>query len=568
MSMTRRDLLRLLGVGTGAAALTAAAPRSAARLLDTRSLVAPDAPALQFVRVGPVDGRRASVLARLDDTHRTFADGTREFLVDQRARRLMADAGIQWDVVMDDVLADNRARSGRAVAAQPGQRDDYRRWEDFEADLGALVAAHPTRARLLELPHTSLLGRRIFGIEIASDVPRRDGRPVVHHDGMHHAREWPAAEMPIMWAYDLLESYGTDPITTRIVDETRTVIVPNLNPDGFIRSRDSVAQADSSSDVAGGLQLALGAAGLESYNRKNLRNLSGVNQAYLGDNPSGYRYDNLDAHGVDVNRNYPFLWGDDAGSSGDFHDQTYRGTAPWSEPEAGNIRDLALSLAPITAITHHTAGGHMLYPWGRDAALVQSPDVWELEDLGFEMQLSNGYAPNQAFNGLYPTSGTSRDWMHASGRALVYTFEHGDEFHGPYADTIPAMYEINRGAFISHSLAALNPLLHIAVTGRVVDPAGNPIAATIRATKSFETPTADGQQIAEVQNVAMTAEDDGRFRFVLPPSTRPHLDEPEFGDGATEPYVIVVEAVGRGPVEIPVTAGRGETPDLGTVFLN
>lgn len=30
------------------------------------------------------------------------------------------------------------------------------------------------------------------------------------NDGVHHAREWPAAEVPIMWAHDLLEAETLD----------------------------------------------------------------------------------------------------------------------------------------------------------------------------------------------------------------------------------------------------------------------------------------------------------------------------------------------------------------------
>lgn len=582
--LSRRALLKSLGLAAGAAATTAAVPPN--RLLDTRSPVAPDAPAVRLVRAGPVQGRRAAVLARLDDTHRVFADGTREFLLRARDEQRLRAAGIPFEVLDPDVLAGQRMPADRAIGLQPGQRDDYRLWEDFEADLRMLAEQNPTRARLLELPVPSLAGRTVYGIEIATDVSREDGRPVIHMDGAHHAREWPAPEMPIMWAFDLLESYGTDPRVTGIVDNARTVIVPNVNPDGFIRSRESLVAVNSSNDIAGLGQLALGAAGLESYWRKNLRNLSGVS-ASAG--TPVYRYDNPDAYGIDLNRNYAFLWGDDEGSSGDPYDQTYRGTAPYSEPESRNVRSVFLSRAPIAAITHHTSGETMLYPWGRDPDSHRTRD-WEiLWDLGVQFSATNGYEPKQSF-GLYPTSGTSRDWGHAITSTLIYTFEHGREFHGPYDTTIPAMYAKNRGVFLELSEAALDPALHARIVGEV-RLGGEPVPATIRVTKPAKTPTWQQEMIDEPIDVSMTAAEDGSFTFHVPPSTRPFLETapadptdranprgnpypggPDpvaewFGGVQKEAWTVVIEGPGGRTATREVVVDRGDVADLGTVEL-
>ena len=65
----------------------------------------------------------------------------------------------------------------------------------------ALVKRFPTRAKLVALPRKTLEGRTVYGLEVCTDVDRRDGRPVLHQDGCQHAREWPAAEVPLMWAY-------------------------------------------------------------------------------------------------------------------------------------------------------------------------------------------------------------------------------------------------------------------------------------------------------------------------------------------------------------------------------
>jgi hypothetical protein len=378
-----------------------------------------------------------------------------------------------------------------------------------------------------------------------------------------------------------------------VVDNARTIIIPNLNPDGFIRSRESPLAVNSSNDPAGVVQLGLAVGGQESYWRKNLRNLSGVDHNLEPLPGQAPRRGNLDAYGIDLNRNYGFLWGDDEGSSGLEVDQTYRGAAPYSEPEARNVRWSFLRRAPITAITHHTSGQIMLHPWGRDPDSHRSRDWQLMNDIGIAMAESNGYEPKQSF-GLYPTSGTSRDWGHAATSTLIWTFEHGTEFHGPYADTVPAMYEKNRGAFLTHAEMAIDPSTHLVVRGEVrVD--GTPVPARIVAYKEQRTPVAIGATADDFVDdpvvVEMFADGASGFTFHLPPSTRPFLEDAPsdlgdtqiprgnpYGGGSdpvleshglqagTEPYLLLVEHEGRGTV-VEVTGGRGDTVDLGVLDL-
>jgi hypothetical protein len=558
-SFSRRSFLRAAGLGVGAAAV--AGVPAVARPSVVGARVARGAPRLGLVRVtGPVSGRQATLLAALDDTHRPG-----EYLLWPGDAARLDAAGIRYEVVKRDLLEDLRQTA--RVALQPGQRDGYREVDDYHHDLVALAAAHPERARLIACPHPSIVGRRITGIEIASDVDRRDGRPVVHHDGLHHCREWPSGEMPMMWAHDLLESYGTDPRITRIVDGTRTIIVPLVNPDGYVRTRRSPLQVDSSDPVGDVASLGLAVAGLESYWRKNLRSFSDV-PISLEVGPLAY--DNPDAYGIDLNRNYAFLWGDDAGSSSDPTSQTHRGSAPYSEPEARNIRDLVLANLPITKATHHTYGELMLYAWGRDPNLVRSPDADLMQALGDAMAVFNGYRPQQAFQ-LYPTSGTNRDWSHAATSTLCYTFEHDPrQFHGPYEATIPAMYEKNRGAFLLLSEAAMDPATHLVVTGRVAPSGAASGPARLEVSKRFETPTHPGDLIVEEARASILTNDDGTFTWHLPPSSRPFLGEPRFaemGFPASEAWTLTVHVPGREPRVLEVEGGRGDEVGLGAITV-
>ena len=96
--------------------------------------------------------------------------------------------------------------------------------------------------RSIVLGH-SVDGRPIEGVEIATGVNRtNDGRAVYLNMGVHHAREWPSGEYPMEFAIDLVNGFNAaDPRITSLLRRVRVVIVPVVNPDGFIVSRDTVA---------------------------------------------------------------------------------------------------------------------------------------------------------------------------------------------------------------------------------------------------------------------------------------------------------------------------------------
>lgn len=601
--LSRRDLLRYSGAGaaalTAGRTLLAAAPAAASTSSGAGVAAAAAGPVVAHVR--PTTAAQRLLMAQLDDTHTTFDDGTVEVLLwDGDAARLDA-VGMDYELV--PTAADAGVARPAGLRPQPGETDgEYRLGSAvYEADLKALVEAHEAtgRVRLLTMPTTSLLGKTVYGVEIATDVANDDGRPVVMHDGMHHCREWPAGEMPMMWAHELLENYDSDPVIASIVDNARTIILPLVNPDGFDRTVEAAAITGQTSDDDLFLGFPLALTGKGDMWRKNVRALTNegpleVTGPIVGGSPVGASQP--DAYGIDLNRNYPFHWGDESGSSSIPESQTYRGTQPFSEPETHNVRDLVRSHLPITHITHHTSGQQMLIPWGREPREIRSPDWPHMSRIAREMRdgfthegtfyEGNGYDPIQAFN-LYPTSGTSRDWGHAATRTIIYTFEHGTEFHGSYPGTIPAMYEQNRGAFVRHSLAAIDETVHARITGE------GPAGGTVEVYKAFQTPTnlqLSGTPVISIGGLPEVEDptgdllrptlvdeelrrtvrigQDGTFDLRVPPSSRPYLlnekqlDDFEIGD--TEPYTVTVrDAAGDVVYVSSVTIERGFHAEIG-----
>jgi hypothetical protein len=516
---------------------------------------ATDEAVLKLARVRVVSAERAAfLLSNFDETH-NHHDGFVELLLwpgdDQRLRA----AGIDYDVVVEDVLARDRALAGAASEPLPlpgPDRKDYRRLPDYVAEMKKLAQAHPSLVRLVKLDKKSLEGRNVLGLEIAARVHHADGRPTFYVDGIHHAREWPAAEYPMIFAHYLAEGFGRNLEITSLLRRVRVLIVPVVNVDGFDYSRESLV------DAQGIAAYPLAVAGLEAYWRKNRRSPSGVTVPVAQTNP--------DAYGVDPNRNYAYVWGDDGGGSSGMHvDQTYRGDAPFSEPETRNVRKLLLGRHVTGLITNHTYGNLVLRPWGH--TVKDAPDERILAPLGARLARAMGGYTNQKGIGLYPTTGTTDDWAYAATAALGYTFEHGTAFHPPYAQSVGKSFRGVLRAYMIMARAAADPDLHSVVTGRVVGSGGQPVDVRLLLTKRFKTPLGDGNPtgksfVVERLGTAMRSGRDGRFVWHVNPSTRPIA----LSKGGSESYTLTI-ASKVGCRSLPVRVDRGIRVNLGTIRL-
>lgn len=507
-----------------------------------------------FARVRPRTLRQARALLDFDDTHRLFPDGSMEFLLWPGDRRRLDALGVEYEVISSAPTGPAPGRPS-GLPLQPGERTSgYRRLGDYYADMQMLATKHPKQARMVKLKEKSLEGRDMFALEIADDAAKAatDGRPTFFVDGVHHAREWPSSEYTIMFGYDLLQNYGKQARITSLLKKIRVVIVPIANPDGFMHSREGLAMERTEPE------LVLATAGLDTYWRKNKRSFTGALYTAGGITP----YGNADAHGTDPNRNYPFYWGGEGGGT-DPTSQTYGGAAPYAEPEARNISGYLKAHQCTAYLTNHTSGQLCMRPWGYTNA--PSPDNDLQESLGERMVAYTGYK-NQIGLSLYPTAGTSRDWSYGALRTLVYTFEHNQQFHPPYAAEIPKTYALNRPAWLLLAEAAADPRNHGVITGRVTGAAG----ATVTLTKSFRTPTAvevdkhkDGG-VAESIKTVTKVRPDGTFEVHANPSTRPTTIQ----DGRPKEYwTVTVAAPGRPSAVRKVHLGRGSRVDLGRIHL-
>src|SRR5215213_3667032 len=273
--------------------------------------------------------------------------------------RKLRDAGFTFAVRVADLearskadkAADDKFAAANAKTQLPSGANQYRHLADYNLELKRLAMRYPALVKELTLNHPSLEGRDVNGIEITKNPTAHDGKPIFLQLGVHHAREWPSSEHAIEFAYDLLTNYGTSPRTTSLVDATRTIVVPIVNPDGFNLSREA---------QHAGFSASFGIFDFE-MKRKNCRVSTSTPAKYTtgtcGDNAAGR------LRGTDPNRNYGGIWGG-GGASTNWSNDTYRGDGPFSEPETRNIRELQSTRSVTNLITNHTFSNLVLRPPG------------------------------------------------------------------------------------------------------------------------------------------------------------------------------------------------------------
>jgi len=245
---------------------------------------------------------------------------------------------------------------------------------EINAELDTMYLQYPNIVTQKFSIGLSIENRPIYAIKISDNPTVNESEPQVHMNALIHARE-PQAMMTIMYyMYYLLENYGTDPEVTYLVNSREIYFVTCINPDGYEYNR-------STNPGGGGMW------------RKNRRLNAGG------------------SYGVDLNRNFGYMWGyNNVGSSGTPSSETYRGTALFSEPETQAIRNFCNSKNFKVALNYHTYGNLLLYPWGY--INTPTPDNAIFDEFSTDMVAYNGYENGQPPMILYEVNGSSDDWMY------------------------------------------------------------------------------------------------------------------------------------------------------------
>lgn len=433
-----------------------------------------------------------------------------------------------------------------AATALPSGHTTYRDLSGYTRDLDGIVARHPTLARRVSLRETTVEGRIVQGVELASDVTALDdGRPTFLVTGLTHAREWSSGEVAMEWALDLARSYGHQRRITRLLQRVRIVIIPVVNPDGFVTSRAAPAGSDA------------------RQHRTDCAPADPVEAAL----PCAQR------SGVDLNRNHGFAWGG-VGADSQPGGERYRGPAPWSEPESRGLHELEAARQVTGVVSLHNYGGSVLRQPGY-RAFGRLPDERRQAALGRRMADATGYVSTPA-DQLYDATGAQEDWTYVSQDALAYTIEIGGRaFQGPFRTDVIQQYAGRPGtesagkglreALLLGAEAAAAPSGHGVITGtapgvrvlileRAFTTSTSPVCAPALTARTCPSPLAP-IEIPDGISTTMKVPASGVFRWHVAPSTGP-LDERA---GRTTAWTLRCEAPEGFPLGTQqVTVRRGQ----------
>ena len=219
-------------------------------------------------------------------------------------------------------------------------------------------------------------GRPLYAVKISDNPDVSENEPRVSFSALTHAREPQGMMTLIYYMYYLLENYGSNPEVTYLVNNREIFFVPVVNPDGYEYNR-------STNPNGGGMW------------RKNRRN----NGSY---------------YGVDLNRNwgpYAYWNAPNGGSSTSPSSDTYRGTAPFSEPETGAVKNFIAEKSIKSALNYHTYGNLHIFPYG--ALSHETPDSLIFREYAADMTQFNHYEVGTDLQTVgYSTRGNSDDYMY------------------------------------------------------------------------------------------------------------------------------------------------------------
>ncbi|MCB9850302.1 MAG: hypothetical protein H6817_06315 [Phycisphaerales bacterium] len=416
---------------------------------------------------------------------------------DDADRERLRSAGL--DIIHEDLESD----SSFALRTAP----QYYEPSEIAALLAQAAADHPAITHLFSVG-TTHEGRTIWGLEISNNPGVPEDEPAIQFNGQHHSREVATCHVVMDVVEQLTNNYGTDPDITNWVNNYKTVCVPMVNPDGV---------------------------------------------QYVFDGHSSWRKNRMpySCFGVDLNRNYPYLWGPGCGSSGTCTSDTYRGPSAASEDETQAMIALVDQYHFVMATSYHSYGQFIDYPYacatGAPATLMPEHAVIH--------EMMNGMAdaidsvdstPRYDVNSPVPAGGVNGDdtsFYYAHKGVYAFIVEVGTSFE-PSFSLVSGIVARNRAGwkYLYSRLGGARIDVHV-----TDECGGTPLEATV----TLRDYLYDTGELDRVTFMPF-----GRWTFVTPPND-------SYTVRATAPgyqTANVVVSVGTSPVALDIVLAATNPP--------
>ncbi len=341
------------------------------------------------------------------------------FTVSDNDLALLTSSGFFVEILIDDLEKYYSERlhpaSYNALGFGYGSMGGYYTYTEIVQQLDSMKLLYPSLITVKQIIGATIQGRSIYSVKISDNPDINEiNEPSVLYTALTHSREPQSMMTVLYYMWWLLENYGTNAEATYLINNRQMWFIPVISADGYVYNQ-------TTNPNGGGMW------------RKN-RRLNSDN-----------------SYGVDLNRNYgPYdYWNaPNGGSSTTPSSDTYRGTAPFSEPEDQAIRDFLVGKKIKACFNYHTYSNLLVYPYG--ALSRETPDSLIYRELAKDLTAFNNYVYGTDMQTVgYSTRGNSDDFMYDgdianNGKIFAMTPEVGsasDGFWPPSSRIFPLAQE-------------------------------------------------------------------------------------------------------------------------------